>query len=151
MEVASTPMITCRRRSERRDRGCDKPSYHFDVLCVCSSHWTIDIQYIQCPCRFFTLEMYKLCSQKLPRHRDNTSQKRRKEIRQCNVMPTYRRREAQYPGMHQPWSCTPQTDQIDHDLDHLYPNLPLWDVVQDLYLNRSIQMQPRKHALDRVP
>ena len=26
-----------------------------------------------------------------------------------------------------------RTDHIDHDLDHLYPNLPLWDVVQDLY------------------
>ena len=26
-----------------------------------------------------------------------------------------------------------QTDQIDHDLDHLDPNLPLLNVVQDLY------------------
>ena len=24
-------------------------------------------------------------------------------------------------------------DQTDHDLDHLVPHLPLWDVVQDLY------------------
>ena len=26
-----------------------------------------------------------------------------------------------------------QIDQVDHDLDNLYPNLPLWVVVQDLY------------------
>ena len=26
-----------------------------------------------------------------------------------------------------------QTDQIDHDLDHLGPNLTLWNVMQDLY------------------
>ena len=29
--------------------------------------------------------------------------------------------------------CTLRTDQIDHDLDHLDINLPLWDVVQDLH------------------
>ena len=26
-----------------------------------------------------------------------------------------------------------QTDQIDHDLDHLYLNLPFWDALRDLY------------------
>ena len=28
---------------------------------------------------------------------------------------------------------TPRTDQIDHDVDHLAPHLPLREVVQDLY------------------
>ena len=34
---------------------------------------------------------------------------------------------------------TDQTDQTDHDLDHLDPNLPLWDVVQDLYSTEPTQ------------
>ena len=37
-------------------------------------------------------------------------------------------------------SCfTPRADQIDHDLDHLHPNLRLRDVVQDLYSTGSTQ------------
>ena len=35
----------------------------------------------------------------------------------------------------------PVLDQIDHDLDHLDPNLPLLDVVQDIC---TVQIQPRK-------
>ena len=36
------------------------------------------------------------------------------------------------------------TDQIDHDLDHLYPNLPLGLVVQDLYSTHStLETRPR--------
>ena len=37
-----------------------------------------------------------------------------------------------------------QTDQIDHDLDHRDPNLPLWCVVQDL--KHAVQGQPIKHT-----
>ena len=32
---------------------------------------------------------------------------------------------------------------MDHDLDHLDPNLPLCDVVQDLY---NVQIHSRKHV-----
>ena len=32
-----------------------------------------------------------------------------------------------------------QIDQIDHDLDHLDPNLPLWEVVQDLHSTDQTQ------------
>ena len=35
--------------------------------------------------------------------------------------------------------------QIDYDLDHLDPSLPLGDVVQDL--PTAVQIQPRKHVL----
>ena len=40
-----------------------------------------------------------------------------------------------------------QIDQIDHDLDHVDPSLPLWDVVQ-IFVH-IVKIQPRKPALDR--
>ena len=36
-------------------------------------------------------------------------------------------------------SYAPRTDQTDHDLDHLDPNLPVWRAVQDLYRTDPIQ------------
>ena len=40
-----------------------------------------------------------------------------------------------------------EIDQIDHDLDHLRPDLPLRDVVQDLY---SAHIQPRRQVPDHA-
>ena len=40
-----------------------------------------------------------------------------------------------------------QIDEIDHDLDHLRPNLPLRDFVKDLYI---VQIQHRKHEPDHT-
>ena len=51
-----------------------------------------------------------------------------------------------------PWhasSCLPhvgQIDQIDHDLDHLDPNLPLRYVVQDISMV-PVSVTPAKHVL----
>ena len=57
-------------------------------------------------------------------------------------------RVARYSTVHAP--NVPRHGRIDYDLDHLDPNLPLRDIVQDPYNTDTVQIQLRKHVLDHA-